>query len=86
MMRTIISIPAGLSRMPFLRFLAWTFAGAYIWCSLLLAAGFFLGNEYHLLSGYVRQYFPYALAAGVLGLAGLLIWHYRKKRIHPKIA
>lgn len=86
MMRTIISIPAGLSRMPFLRFLAWTFAGAYIWCSLLLAAGYLLGNEYHLLSGYVRQYFPFALAAGVLGLAGLLIWHNRAKIFRPKTA
>jgi len=86
MVRTIISIPAGLSRMPFLRFLAWTFAGAYIWCSLLLSAGFLLGNEYHLLSGYVRQYFPFALAAAGLGIIAIIVWRNRQKIFSPRIA
>jgi membrane protein DedA with SNARE-associated domain len=84
--RTIISIPAGLAKMPYLRFLAWTFAGAYLWCSLLLAAGFWMGNEYHLLSGMVHQYFPFALAAGLLGLAAIIVWRNRQKIFQPKKA
>jgi membrane protein DedA with SNARE-associated domain len=85
MVRTIVSIPAGLARMPYLRFLAWTFAGAYIWCSILLSAGFFLGNEYHLLSGYVRQYFPFALAAAGLGIIAIIVWRNRHRIFRPKM-
>jgi len=86
MVRTIVSIPAGLARMPYLRFLAWTFAGAYIWCSLLLSAGFLLGNEYHLLSGYVRQYFPFAIVAAGFGVIAVIVWRNRQKIFRTKIA
>ena len=32
-LRTIISLPAGVSRLPFWRFCLWTAAGSLIWCS-----------------------------------------------------
>ena len=37
--RTIISLPAGMTRMPLPRFLAWTFAGSTIWNAALALAG-----------------------------------------------
>jgi len=42
--RTLVSIPAGLARIPFGAFFVATFAGAYVWCSLLIGSGYLLGH------------------------------------------
>jgi membrane protein DedA with SNARE-associated domain len=67
--RTLISIPAGLARMNYLTFLAATFVGAYIWCTLLIGAGYLLGHEWPLISNYGKQWFPYLAFIGLLTLA-----------------
>jgi membrane protein DedA with SNARE-associated domain len=41
--RTLVSIPAGLSRMDFGLFLASAFGGGYVWNTLLVALGYVLG-------------------------------------------
>jgi len=64
--RTLINIPAGLARMPFLKFLTYTLIGAYIWCTLLIGAGYFLGHEWWRISGLVKQAAPWLLGAGLL--------------------
>ncbi|WP_163848854.1 DedA family protein [Pseudooceanicola aestuarii] len=45
-LRTLISIPAGLGRMPLWRFLLWTTGGSLIWNALLTAAGHVLHANY----------------------------------------
>ena len=72
-LRTLVSIPAGLTRMNFLKFLAATFVGAYIWCTLLIGAGYILGHEWLLISNYVKQGFPYLIMVGVLAMAAYLL-------------
>lgn len=42
--RHLISIPAGLSRLPLKQFVFYTAAGAAIWCTILLALGYVLGT------------------------------------------
>jgi membrane protein DedA with SNARE-associated domain len=75
--RTLVSIPAGLARMPFGAFFAATFLGAYVWCTLLIGVGYLLGYEWTLVSQYVKAYFPY-LVVGGLGLLGLYaLYSYR---------
>lgn len=53
--RSIISIPAGMSGMPFSLFLLYTSMGTIIWTSVLALAGYYLGNNIekfsHWLSG-----------------------------------
>jgi membrane protein DedA with SNARE-associated domain len=71
--RTLISIPAGLARMPFLTFFTATFFGAYLWCTLFIGAGYLLGHEWTLIGGYLKQALPYLLAAGALGLSGYFL-------------
>ena len=66
--RTMVSIPAGLARIPFGIFVFATFLGAYIWCTLLIGAGYALGHEWPLISAYVKQALPYLLALGAIGL------------------
>ena len=43
--RQLISIPAGLARMPFWRFTALTAAGAGIWVVILTLLGYFIGEQ-----------------------------------------
>jgi membrane protein DedA with SNARE-associated domain len=75
--RTLISIPAGLARMPFMTYLVTTFIGTYAWCTLLIGAGYVLGHDWTLVSTYLKQGLPYLLAAGLTGL-GLYIWITRR--------
>jgi membrane protein DedA with SNARE-associated domain len=77
--RTLINIPAGLARMNFPKFLMATFLGAYIWCTLLIGAGYLLGLEWPLISSYVKQAFPYLLAIGVLTMIAYLILTRRSR-------
>ncbi len=76
--RTLINIPAGLARMPFPAFCLATFCGAYIWCTLLIGAGYVLGHEWALISTYLKISFPYLLAAGTVVLL-LYFWFVRQR-------
>ena len=42
-MRTLVSVPAGMTRMNFGLFFGASFGGAYLWNTLLVAAGYLLG-------------------------------------------
>jgi len=69
--RTLISIPAGLARMPFSIFSVTTFVGAYFWCTLLIGLGYFLGEEWHIFSDLFKRY---SLAFGGVVLAFGVAW------------
>ncbi|MDO9300699.1 MAG: DedA family protein [Anaerolineales bacterium] len=81
--RTLINIPAGLARMPFLTFFTATFIGAYVWCTLLIGAGYALGHEWTLISQYLKQYFPYLLAGGLAVIAAYVLITRRSFRFAP---
>ena len=51
--RSLISIPAGIDRMPLLRFCAFTTAGSLVWNAALILAGYELGEQWHVVEGYV---------------------------------
>lgn len=63
--RHLISIPAGFSRMPFGAFLLYTAAGAAIWVIILTALGYFIGANQALLSQYYREISWCLLSVGV---------------------
>jgi alkaline phosphatase len=75
--RTLVSIPAGLVRIPFPKFFLATFAGAYVWCTLLIGAGYMLGHEWHLISDYIKTHLPLVFLFGLLLSTGYLVYHYR---------
>ena len=66
--RSLISIPAGIERMPLPRFLGLTAAGSLVWNTALIMAGFLLGEQWHL----VEQYTGYVSTA-VLVLVGIAV-------------
>ena len=45
--RTFIAFPAGLARMPVVKFQIYTFLGSWPWCFALAYAGFALGRHWH---------------------------------------
>ncbi len=75
--RTLVSIPAGLVRIPFPKFFFATLAGAYVWCTLLIGVGYLLGHEWMLISRYIKQFLPFILAGGLMAMLGYLAFHYR---------
>lgn len=85
--RMLITIPAGLARMPFLRFFSFTFIGVYVWCTLLIGLGYLLGHEWRLIGGHVKQIAPWLLLALVM-LAGLGLvtgWLIRRRVRHALV-
>lgn len=75
--RTLISIPAGLVKIPFPKFFIATFIGAYIWCTLLIGAGYILGHEWMLVSDFIKQHLPLVLSLGLFIISAYLIYQYK---------
>lgn len=72
--RMLVSIPAGLTFMPYSSFAMATFAGAYLWCTVFISVGYFLGHEWQLISGILKQAAPYAITLAILAGVAFLIW------------
>jgi membrane protein DedA with SNARE-associated domain len=51
--RTLISLPAGMARMPLVPFLAYSSIGTVLWTGTLTASGFLLEAEYRRVEGYL---------------------------------
>lgn len=62
--RSLISIPAGVTRMPLWQFGLLTAAGSLIWNSLFVLVGFFLGESWPVVEQYV-DVLQYLVIAGV---------------------
>jgi membrane protein DedA with SNARE-associated domain/uncharacterized membrane protein YkvA (DUF1232 family) len=68
--RTLISLPAGMARMPLLPFLAYSSIGTVAWTAALTAAGYLLQSEYERVSGYVDD-----VSKAIIGLIVLIyLW------------
>ena len=74
--RQLISIPAGISKMPFGSFLLYTFLGAFIWNSILAALGYIAGGNKELINKYSHE-----LSVAILALLGAVIIYFVIKRI-----
>lgn len=54
--RSLISIPAGMNKMPLLPFLVLTALGSSVWTSVLTLAGYYLGQNYDVIEGILAPY------------------------------
>jgi membrane protein DedA with SNARE-associated domain len=73
--RTFISLPAGIARMHFGKFCLYTFAGAFLWCIPLTAAGYYWGADWETFREKARL-FDYPIVAAIVLLVA---WHVRHK-------
>ena len=66
--RSLISIPAGVVRMPLWRFGLLTLAGSLLWNSVFVLSGYLLGEQWHIVEEYagILQYVVIAAAAAAL--------------------
>ncbi len=84
--RTFISLPAGIARMPFWRFTVYTFVGALPWCFLLTLAGVQVGENWEELEGRLK-YFTYLVALGiVVGVIYLVVRVWRNRATRTEAA
>ena len=74
--RTYVSLPAGLARMPFGRFVLYSILGALPWTVLFMALGYAAGSRWTVVAGYER----WVVAVGVLVVLAWLAWFWRVRR------
>jgi membrane protein DedA with SNARE-associated domain len=72
--RTFISFPAGVVKMNFWRFVMFSFAGSFIWCSLLAWGGYELGSNWESLRNIMR---PFDIPIAIVILFGVGYYVYR---------
>lgn len=79
--RSFIAFPAGVARMPLLRFHIYTFIGSWPWCFALTWAGMKLGEEWRTdpRLGSVLHKLDFMMVALILAGAIWFIWHRLKK-------
>ena len=77
--RTFISLPAGVAGMPFWRFTLYTALGCIPWVLALTWAGMKAGENWLEIKGYL-EYVDYAVAAALVGGAIWLFLRYRRGR------
>jgi membrane protein DedA with SNARE-associated domain len=78
--RTYISLPAGITKMPFVKFCIFTFLGSFPWCLLLAYVGTVVGNNLTALTPIFRGSEVIIIIALVI-LVALYIWrHIRNDR------
>ncbi len=79
--RSLVSIPAGIARMGMGRFLIYTALGTALWSFVLALAGYLLGHSWPLVSEWIGRYEKVILALVVLAVALFVarrLWGRRK--------
>lgn len=81
--RSIISIPAGLRRMSLPLFILYTAIGSGLWNSVLVLAGWWLGENWEQVGGYV-DYLEYPVI--IIGVAVVALYIWKRVLSRPKPA
>ena len=79
LIRSVVSIPAGIMEMPVLRFAALTTLGSLIWNFLLVGAGYQLGARWEEVSELVGRWSDAMLVIAVVSLAAACVWLWRRR-------
>jgi membrane protein DedA with SNARE-associated domain len=77
--RSVVSIPAGMLRTPFLQFVLLTTAGSAAWNALLLGAGWYLGENWQQIQGIVGSVSNFVLILVAVALVCAAIWWWRRR-------
>jgi len=82
--RTFISLPAGVARMHLPRFIVYTLAGSFIWCTALALGGYYAGANWEHFRNVLRP-FDYPVAAIVVILIVLFIVRGRQSHDRAQV-
>jgi membrane protein DedA with SNARE-associated domain len=75
--RSFVSIPAGIFKMPLAPYALYTIVGSAVWAFAIAGVGYGLGSSYKSFDNGFK-YVEYAIVAGVLALVAYLIYRLRK--------
>jgi membrane protein DedA with SNARE-associated domain len=81
--RTFIAFPAGLARMPMLKFQFYTFAGSWPWCFALAYIGYLLGSRWDSDPTFRKLFHDFDAVVAVVVIAGFawFVWsRWRESR------
>ena len=78
--RSFISVPAGVVRMPWPQFLGYTLVGSAVWNGALIGAGVALGTQHELVERYVGVLDYLIIGAVVVVVLLALVRHLRRRR------
>lgn len=81
LMRSLISIPAGLRRMSLIPFTLYTLVGSLVWNVLLIGAGYLLGERYQQVEEPLELFQKVVLV--VLGVA--VAWFVWRRIVRPRL-
>ncbi|MET9545118.1 DedA family protein [Streptomyces sp. NPDC006627] len=81
--RSLISVPAGVERMPLPVFLALTTVGSLVWNSVLVLAGYWLGDQWDTVGTYVGVLSKVVLALALAAVAVYVTVRVRSRRRAP---
>ena len=77
--RTLISLPMGVSKVPFIKFVIYTTLGSIPWTFAFVYVGYALGNNWIILDNFVKK-----LKVPIYILLGLLVVTYLYKKLKEK--
>lgn len=83
--RTYVSLPPGVLKMDFKKFIFYTFVGSYLWCLFLAYVAMRLGSHWEDITNYMKGFQYVVIAAIVLGMCWLAFYklqkhHYKLKK------
>lgn len=77
--RTFIALPAGIARMPRLRFHVYTFLGSWPWCFLLAWIGMKMGENWRQLGKYLHQFDVVIVGIIAVGVIWFVRSHWKNR-------
>lgn len=77
-LRTFISLPAGVAKMKLKKFVPYTVIGCFVWSIVLTQIGVILGNNWSSLEGYFRKFDVVIVVACV----AVIVWYVWRKLKH----
>jgi membrane protein DedA with SNARE-associated domain len=78
--RSLVSIPAGIASMNLGRFSLYTAIGTGLWSFILALSGYFLGQNWPLVCEWISRYEKVMLIAGGLGLVVFVVRRVQQRR------
>jgi membrane protein DedA with SNARE-associated domain len=84
--RTFIALPAGIAKMPILRFHLYTFLGSWPWCFVLAWAGMRLGQAWDTDPRFKAWFHRFHIGVEILLLLAILwfLWTHWRNRVRPE--
>ncbi|ASR38898.1 hypothetical protein BAY61_02530 [Prauserella marina] len=79
LVRSFISLPAGIEGMAFWKFLGLTTLGSLIWNSIFVVSGYLLGANWHVVEEYAGIFQTVVIVLGVIAVALFVITKLRKR-------